>query len=88
MCQAMAWRVKYRTQPNGHKIKLHISGLGAHPKNRCGVYPAGVRCKGLAKESIDVGYQKEEINTNVCAVEEVPVAHVRSRGNDYVCGST
>jgi hypothetical protein len=91
MIAAMAWRVKYRKTDGDHKVvrtKVRIENLGVHPKNRGGVYPSGVRCKALCVEVIEVGFVKEEVNHAVVAVEETPAAHIRSRGEEYVSGST
>ena len=91
MTAAMAWRAKYRkTLPDGKvlRAKLRIESLGVHLKNRGGVYPAGVRCKSLCEEAIEVGFVKEELNHAGVAVEETPTEDVRSRGVDYVTGST
>jgi hypothetical protein len=91
MIAAMAWRVKYRKTDEGNKVvrkRLRVENLGVHPKNRGGVYPSGVRCKSLCVEVMDVGFIKEEVNHAVVAVEETPAAHIRSRGEEYVSGST
>ena len=91
MIAAMAWRVKYRKTDEDGKVvrkKVSIDSLGVHPKNRGGVYPSGVRCKSLCVEVIEVGFIKEEVNHAVVAVEETPAAHIRSRGDDYVSGSS
>jgi hypothetical protein len=91
MIAAMAYRVKYRKTDEAHKVirkKVPVDSLGVHPKNRGGVYPSGVRCKSLCVEVIEVGFIKEEVNHAVVAVEETPAAHIRSRGEKYVSGST
>jgi len=88
---AMAWRVKYRKiDSKGKAVRIHlpISSLGVHPRNRGGPYPAGVRCKSLCLETIDTGFNLEEVNHAVVAVEEVPPEHIRSRGEDWVSAST
>ena len=87
---AMAWRVKYRKTTSDGKVlrvKLPVGGLGVHYKNRGGVYPAGVRCKSLCEETVDVGFSKEEINHAGVSVEEAPAEHIRSRGTEYISGS-
>ena len=87
MVQAMAWRVKYRKTTSDGKIlkmKLRIEALGVHPKNRGGVYPAGVRCKSLCEGAVDSGFVSEEANNNCVVVEDTPAEHVRSRGEEYV----
>ena len=91
MTAAMAWRVKYRKIDHDGKVirlKLRIESLGVHPKNRGGVYPAGVRCKGLCVDVVEAGFVKEEVNHAVVVVEETPAERIRSRGTDYVSGST
>lgn len=90
MTQAMAWRVKYRkkdSEGNCVRLQLRIESLGVHQGNRGGVYPAGVRCKSLCVDALEVGFVKEEVNHLVIAVEETPPEHVRSRGDAFVCGS-
>ena len=84
---AMAWRVKYRKTDDEGKVlrlKLPIASLGVHRKNRGGVYPAGVRCKSLCVEAMDVGFVKEEFCHAFVSVEEPPVENIRSRGDDFV----
>ena len=91
MIAAMAWRVNYRKLDAGSKVvrkKVSIQSLGVHPKNRGGVYPAGVRCKSLTVDVVDNGFVKEEVNHAVIAVEETPAEHIRSRGAGYVSGLT
>ena len=54
MIAAMAWRVKYRLMDRDArpiKLTLPIQSLGVHPKNRGGVYPAGVRVRSLCQEA-------------------------------------
>jgi len=72
---AMAYRAKYRRAHEDGKVmrvKLAVGYLGVHPRNRGGVYPAGVRCKTLCREVLGAGFSKEEVNHNCVAVEEVP----------------
>ena len=86
---AMAMRVKYRkTNTDGKAVKrtLAIGSMGVHPQNRGGLYPAGCRCKGLLESVLDVGFSKEDVNSCVVVVEEVPVAEICSRGEDYISG--
>ena len=74
MTAAMAWRVKYRKIEDAGKVirmKLRIASLGVHPKNRGGVYPAGVRCKGSCVDVVEVGFVKEEVNHAGVVVEEL-----------------
>ena len=88
---AMAWRVKYRKVDHDGRIirmKLRIEGLGVHVKNRGGVYPAGVRCRSLCLDVLDNGFVKEEFSHCAVAVEETPTHMIRSRGTDYVSGSS
>ena len=85
------WRVKYRkVTPDGEIIrkKHRVESLGVHPKNRGGVYPAGVRCKSLGVDVVEDGFVKEEVNHAGVVVEETPAEHIRSRGPDYVSGTT
>ena len=35
---------------------------------------------------LDVGFSKEDVNSCVVVVEEVPVAEICSRGEDYISG--
>ena len=80
---AACWRVKYRLVTKDNVIirkKIRIEYLGVHPKNRGGVYPAGVRVKSLAVEVLDSGFVKEEVNHAVVVVEEPPAEEIRSRG--------
>lgn len=89
MTAGMAWRVKYRKKSkDGHALKqrLQVQYLGVHPKNRGGVYPAGIRCKNLCVDVLESGFLKEEVNHVGVCVEEVPLAEVRSRGADYEGG--
>ena len=86
----MAWRVKYRKcDHNGKaiKVKFHIGSLGVHPKNRGGVYPAGIRCKSLCTEVGDVGFLKESVEHCCIAVEDMPIDIARSRGPTHESGS-
>jgi hypothetical protein len=90
MTAAMAWRVKYRkTDPNGKiiRIKLQVGSLGVHSKNRGGVYPAGVRCRGLCVDVVEAGFVKEEVLHGLVVVEEPPAEIIRSRGEEYVSGA-
>ena len=87
---AAAWRIKYRkTGPKGEvlKIRLRIDNLGVHRSNRGGVYPAGVRCKSLCVDVMEVGLLKEELQHQMVVVEDAPFDHIRSRGKDYISGS-
>ena len=84
---AMAWRVKYRkTDPNGSiiRVRLQVGSLDVHSKNRGGVYPGGIRCKSLCVDVLEAGFVKEEVLHGLVVVEEPPVEHIRSRGEDYV----
>ena len=66
------WRVKYRLVTQDGAIirkQIRIEYLGVHPRNRGGVYPAGVRVKCLAVETLDAGFVKEEVNHAVVVVE-------------------
>ena len=90
MTAAACWRVNYRkTTPDGEMIrkKQRVESLGVHPKNRGGVYPAGVRCQSLTVDVIEAGFVKEEVDHGVVVVEETPAEHIRSRGVDYVSGT-
>jgi hypothetical protein len=83
---AMAWRVKYRKlDDNGKVVRKHIpiQNMGVHPRNRGGIYPAGIRCKSLCQELLTNGFLKEECNHVGIAVEEVPYENVIQRGPDY-----
>ena len=90
MVAGMAWRVKYR-QLDQHglptKVRTLIQFLGVHPRNRGGIYPAGVRCKGLCLEVVDAGFLKEEVNHALVGVGEIPSEHIKDRGQNYVSGS-
>ncbi len=82
---AMAWRVKYRKLDDIGRVVRRtypIENLGVHPNNRGGVYPAGIRCKGLAVELCTNGFVKEECNHAGVAVEEVPYENVGQPGTD------
>ena len=71
----MAWRVKYRVlDGSGEVVKRHcpILYLGVHLRNRGGIYPSGVRCKGLGVDVVAEGFAKEECNHAGVAVEEIP----------------
>ena len=90
MTASACWRVKYRkATPDGEMIrkKQRVESLGVHPKNRGGVYPAGVRCQSLTVDVIEAGFVKEEVNHAVVVVEETPAEHICSRGKDYVSGT-
>jgi len=87
----MCWRVKYRKKgADGEmvRIKVRVESTGVHKKNRGSVYPAGVRCKSLSVDVLEAGFVKEEVNHAVVVVEETPPDQLRSRGPDYVSGST
>ena len=86
----MALRVKYRKcDENGKvlKVKFQVGSLGVHPKNRGGVYPAGIRCKSLCLEVADVGFLKESVEHACIAVEEMPLEIARSRGEKHESGT-
>ena len=91
MTDAMAYRAKYRGYDREHHVmrtNVRIESLDAHPKHRGGVYPSGQRRKSWIEEVMGNGFVKEEVNHGVIAVEEPPAEVVRSRGNEFVCGST
>ncbi len=50
-------------------MKLFVQSLGVHPKNCGGVYPVGVRCKGLCVGVVEAEFVKEEMNHVVVVVE-------------------
>ena len=89
---AMAYRVKYRKVNSAGQAKMipvRVESMGVHMKNRGGVYPAGIRCKGLCADVVVAGFVKEEVNHACVAVEEIPVDEIiRSRGAGMVSGST
>ena len=90
MTAAAAVRAKYRkTTADGQTLrcKLRVANLGVHPKNRGGMYPAGVRCKALCEEVLDVGFLKEEIDQCVVVVEEMPPEPIQSRSHIHMSGS-
>ena len=65
MVAAMAYRVKYRkvnSAGQAKKILVRVESLGVQRKNRGGVYPAGIRCKGLCMDVLPAGFVKEEVN--------------------------
>ena len=85
MIQAMAYRVKYRKATNtGQAIKtsVHIQNMGAHRKNRGGIYPSGLRCKNLCTEVLTAGFSKEEVNHACIAVEEAPTQEILNSSDD------
>ena len=87
---ATALRAQYSIKDSNGKVqkmRLRIENLGVHPKNRGGVYPAGLRCKSLALDVLDVGVSKEELCHQLVVVEETPIEEIRSRGNEYIRGS-
>ena len=91
MIQAMSWRAKYRKKDHYGEIarlKVRVETLGVHPKNRGGVYPAGIRCKSLCMDVLESGFVKEEMNHGVVVVEETPPEHFRSRGEGYVSATS
>ena len=83
--QGMAYRVKYRkvdSQGRIVKIWIAVRNLGAHTRNRGGVYPAGERCKNLCIAVLQTGFTKEESNhAGVCVEERPPGAN---GDNNYV----
>ena len=88
---AASMRGKYRKTNTDRKVVKHtlaIGSMGVHPQNRGGLYPAGCRCKGLLESVLDVGFSKEEMNSGVVVVEEVPVDEMSSRGKGYTSGYT
>ena len=89
MCQAAAWRVKYRDMksPGGEKIKARVENFGVHRKNRAGAYPTGIRCKELCEQVLTSGFWKEEFSHQLVAVEEMPLAEASGRGIDVLSGS-
>ena len=72
LCQAAAWRVKYRDMRGHKKMRVSIENFGVHRQNRAGVYPTGIRCKELCQEVISNGFLKEEFSDKLVAVEEMP----------------
>ena len=78
LCQAAAWRVKYRDLKSTQKIKVRVENLGVHRNNRGGVFPGGIRCKELCVDVISNGFLKEEFSDKLVAVEEMPTHEARS----------
>ena len=75
LCQATALRVKYRDLSGGGpdaKMNVRVENCGVHRKNRCGVYPAGIRCQELCIQAIGEGFLKEEFTDRLVAVQEMP----------------
>ena len=75
----MAYRAKYRKMSDaGRPLKMpfQIAALGVHPKNRGGVYPAGIRLMTLLKTVTTGGFAKEECNHAGVCVEEMPLSAV------------
>ena len=60
------------------KIRVRVENLGVHCNNRSGVYPAGIRCKQLCIDAISAGFQKEEFEDKLVAVEEMPAHEARN----------
>ena len=83
---AAALRAKWsRKGPDGKplKQKVRIEHIGVHPKNRGGVYPAGLRCRSLALDVLDVGVSKEALSHQMMVVvEETQIEEIRSRGDE------
>jgi len=76
MVQAMAFRVKYRKlNHDGYhqKLMLQVRDMGVHRRNRCGVYPSGIRCKSLCEETLASGWLQEELNHACVVVEDTPI---------------
>ena len=91
MVAGMALRVKYRKLDSEGKIvrkKIPLQSLGVHPKNRGGVYAAGLRVRSLAIETVEAGFVKEEVDSGGVVVEETPYEFRDQRGNNYVSGLT
>ena len=65
-----------------------IDHRGVHPKNRGGLYPAGVRCMALCQDVMGARFVTEEFNHGVVVVKEPPAEVIRSRGTSLVSGST
>ena len=87
---ATALRAQYSIKDSNGKVqkmRLRIENLGVHPKNRGGVYPAGLRCRSLALDVLDVGFSKEELCHQLVVVEAPPQEEVRSRGGVYISGT-
>ena len=91
MIAGMALRVKYRrldSEGNIVRKRIPLQSLGVHPKNRGGVYAAGLRVKNLGIETMEAGFVKEEVDSGGVAVEETPYEHRAKRGETYVTGKT
>ena len=85
LCQAAAWRVKYRDMKGHTKARIRIENLGVHRQNRAGVYPTGIRCMELCQQVIDNGFLKEQFSDKLVAVEEMPF-QARSTRQGYKTG--
>ena len=82
LCQATALRVKYRDLSGGGpdaKMNVRVENCGVHRKNRCGVYPAGIRCQELCIQAIGEGFLKEEFTDRLVAVQEMPAHEALQR---------
>ena len=81
ICQASAWRVKYRRKWEDGSVKRRWSiwHMGVHQGNRGGVYPQQDDVRGLGKRLVELGYSQDEADHQGVCVEEVPAEH-RSRG--------
>lgn len=83
MVAAMSYRVKYRHSDSAGKAIMRwvrVEGSGTHSKNRGGVYPAGLRCKGLCIDVLLAGFSKEQLNHQSVAVEVAPMTEILRSG--------
>jgi len=72
----MAWRVKYRIDPENPKRRFSLRSLGVQYMNRGTpeVYPNGQDVRALGLTTIKVHFDYAEANHNGVAVEEIPPA--------------
>ena len=83
ICHAMALRVKFRKTDVNHKPlrkTFPILSLGVNKGNRGGVYPQGLRVRGLNVEVLGEGFSLEDCSHAAVAIEEVPMEHVSKVG--------
>ena len=68
-------------------FKQNVAILGVHESNRGSVYPAGVRCKTLCVDVVQVGFSKEDFAHLLVAVEEVPAWQLCPPPQNYQSGA-
>ena len=67
--KAFALRVKYR---KGEKIKIPLTSLVVHPRNRSGAFPNGAAVQTLGCKILRTGFNQEVANQEGVCIQEIP----------------